>query len=106
MMIHPEHSPDSSLHAGQGANIAQATVTGERTKGWFTNVLLAINIVAIIVLIFVYRHSGMVQDLKRYDLDFFINNEFADVKAQARVDHELIQAYGLQKAVKDAAKEK
>lgn len=99
-------SPDAwELHAEGGSNVAQATITGERTKGWFTNVLLAVCICALIGAGLMYRYASMVNDLKRYDLDFFIQHDFADLKTQARVDHELIQAYGLQKAVKDAAQE-
>lgn len=99
-------SPDAwEIHAEERSVVAQAMVTGEKVKGWFTNVLLAVCICALIGAFMMYRYASMQQDLKRYDLDFFIQHDFADLKVQAKIDHELIQAYGLQKAVKDAAQE-
>lgn len=99
-------SPDAwEIHAEEGSNVAQAMITGEKVKGWFTNVLIAVCICALIGAFMMYRYASMQQDLKRYDLDFFIQHDFADLKVQSKIDHELIQAYGLQKAVKDAAQE-
>jgi len=99
-LINSPHADNSPVTQDGKVNINnQASITGERTKGWFTNVLLAINIVAIVVLIFAYRHAAQEDDLKRYDLDFFVQHDFADLKTQVRTDHELIQAYGLQKSL-------
>jgi signal transduction histidine kinase len=103
---HLEDSPDQSFKQDGRLNVNnQAMITGERTKAWFTNVLLAINIVALVVLIFVYRHAAMVQDLKRWDLDNFLQTSFSDLKATVKSDHELIQAYGLQKTIHDTVQQ-
>jgi hypothetical protein len=45
-------------------------------------------------------------ELKRYDLDFFKENDWAQLKAQVEIDRQLIEAYGLQNAVRHSAKEK
>jgi hypothetical protein len=68
-------------------------------------VLLALCIVALVMLWNEYKHAGMVQDLKRYDLDNFKQTEWTDLKVKVEVDHELITAYGLQKAVRDTVNE-
>jgi hypothetical protein len=108
---HPEfHQP---CDAKQGGAIAQATITGEKVKGWSNNILLALSISANIALLFMYRYDAQERDLDRYDDGQFISHDFAnlknevsELKSQISTEKELIQAYGLQKAVKDAAKER
>lgn len=42
-MLHPEHSSDHSVHAAEGANVALASVTGERGHGWIA-ILAAVTV--------------------------------------------------------------
>lgn len=85
-------------------------VFNENTKQWFTAVLMglsiAVNVTLGVVLWSKYQTAQQSEDLKRYDLDFFKQNDWANLKAKVDTHDALIQAYGLQKAVKDAAKEK
>jgi hypothetical protein len=63
--------------------------------------LLALSILVNVVMWATYRHLNQTVDLDRYDDNTFINGRFADLAAQVKADHDLIQAYGLQKAVKE-----
>jgi hypothetical protein len=92
-------------HAGYGAHQQIVTIM-EKAREWFTPLLLALSILGNVVMYVSYHNATQETDLKRYDLDFFKENDWATLKAQVETDHALIQAYGLQKAVKDAAREK
>lgn len=63
--------------------------------------VLALSIIVNVVMFFQLRHLEQTVDLDRYDDNTFINGRFAEVSAQVKADHDLIQAYGLQKAVKE-----
>jgi hypothetical protein len=82
----------------------------ENTKQWFQASLMAASLVINIVLsiVIVNSNSRLLQeeDLKRYDLDFFKQNDWATLKTQVDTQEKMIQAYGLQKAVRDAARER
>lgn len=69
-------------------------------------IMTGISTVASFMLYEAYRHKEQTEDLKRYDLDSFKQNDWASLKTQVETQNALIQAYGLQKAVKEAAKEK
>lgn len=94
MSIHPEHSPDQSLRAEGGANIAQATIHGERVKGWLTTVLLGLSIAINVWLILAYQAAQREQRLQQYNLDWFKTHEFADLRSEVEVDQKLITAFG------------
>lgn len=64
-------------------------------------ILLALSIAVNGVMLFQLRHLEQTVDLDRYDDNTFINGRFAELAAQVRADHDLIQAYGLQKAVRE-----
>jgi hypothetical protein len=84
---------------------AVATVT-ENTKQWFVAVIMSLSIALNVVMIYEWRDATMHTELKRYDLDFFKENDWAQLKAQVEIDRQLIEAYGLQNAVRHSAKEK
>ena len=63
--------------------------------------VLAFSIVVNVVMFFQIRHLEQTVDLDRYDDNTFINGRFAELSAQVKADHDLIQAYGLQKAVRE-----
>lgn len=67
--------------------------------------LLALCILGLAADWVVWRNAGMIQDLKRYDLDNFKQTEWSELKVKVEVDHELITAYGLQKVVRDTMNE-
>lgn len=95
----PMHA-EGSTHVDAGGG-AVAMITGVKEK--LPSVLLAVCLVALVVLILLYRYDAQERDLDRYDdgqRQEKVNKELADLRAELRVDHELIQAYGLQKAVK------
>lgn len=64
--------------------------------------LLALSVLGNVVMFLSYRELTQTVDLDRYDDNTFINGRFAELSAQVKADHDLIQAYGLQKAVKEA----
>ncbi len=63
--------------------------------------LLALSIIGNVAMLFAYRELTQTVDLDRYDDNTFINGRFAELSAQVKADHDLIQAYGLQKAVRE-----
>jgi hypothetical protein len=94
------HTEDSThVRASQGGAVAMVSGVKER----LSSVLLSMCLVALGALIFLYRYDAQERDLDRYDdgqRQERIDKELADIRAELKTDHELIQAYGLQKAVK------
>jgi hypothetical protein len=100
-IIHPEHCSDDSVH-GNTAPVQIARFTLPKDPWQLgTAILLALSILVNVALFMAYRHTEQTVDLDRYDDNTFINGRFSDLVAQVKADHELIQAYGLQKAVKE-----
>jgi hypothetical protein len=67
-------------------------------------IVLALSIVVNITLLLMYRYDAQERDLDRYDdgqRQEKIDKELADIRSELKVDQALIQAYGLQKAVKE-----
>ena len=90
------------LHAAEGSNVNVNRFTLPKDpRELIIAVILAASILVNIVMYVSYRHLEQTVDLDRYDDNTFINGRFADLAAQVRSDHELITAYGLQKAVKE-----
>jgi len=90
--IGPTHnSPNQPLYAHDGGAIAQASVTGEKVKGWLTNVILALSIFINVWLILEYKAAGTEQRLQQYNLDWFKTHEFSDLKADVRLQEKLIE---------------
>jgi hypothetical protein len=63
--------------------------------------LLALSMLINIALFMAWKHTEQTVDLDRYDDNTFINGRFSDLSAQVKADHDLIQAYGLQKVLKE-----
>ena len=97
--VHPEDSPNESVHDNQApVQIVRLSLPKEARE-----LLIACSVVALVVLIFLYRYDAQERDLDRYDdgqRQERVDKELADLRAELKVDHELIQAYGLQNAVK------
>jgi hypothetical protein len=69
------------------------------------DIMVACCLVALVVLIFLYRYDAQERDLDRYDdgqRQEKVDKELADIRSDLKVDHELIQAYGLRKAVEES----
>jgi hypothetical protein len=92
----------------------------ENTRQWFISVAvslsIAVNILTGVLLYDAYKHMGdritdeikrkeQTEDLRRYDMDFFKQNDWASLKTQVEVHERLIETYGIARAVK-AAKER
>lgn len=97
-------SPESlDLYSEEGSNMAvnvnrfQLPAARELILG----AILALSILVNIAMFFAYRGLTQTVDLDRYDDNTFINGRFAELSAQVKADHDLIQAYGLQKAAKE-----
>lgn len=102
MQVHPEHSPDESVHVAEHANVNVNRFTLPKDpRELIIAVLLSLSIMVNIVLLIQYHHLEQTVDLDRYDDNTFINGRFAELAQQVKSDHDLIQAYGLQKAVKE-----
>ena len=72
-------------------------------KDKLPTLLLACCLIALVVLIFLYRYDAQERDLDRYDdtqRAEKLAQDLADIRSKLTTDHELIQAYGLQRAVK------
>lgn len=93
-------------HHGSQANVVQVESSKLLPMIVIMAIITGISVVASCMLYEAYRHEEQTEDLKRYDLDFFKQNDWAQLKSQVETQGALIQAYGLQKAVHDAAKEK
>lgn len=95
----PMHT-EGSTHVDAGGG-AVAMINGVKER--LPSVLLAMCLVALGALVMLYRYDAQERDLDRYDdgqRQEKVDKELADLRAELKVDHELIQAYGLQKAVK------
>lgn len=95
------NEPDS-INAGAGAHInVNRFQLPKDPRELIVATLLALSILVNVSLFLMYRHTQQTVDLDRYDDNTFINGRFADLATQVKADHDLIQAYGLQKAVKE-----
>lgn len=102
IQLYPDHSPNEGVNAGEGANVNIVRLLfGEKGKEIFYGIVLGISIVVNIIAIFAWRDAATEQRVKQYELQFFETHEFAEVKAQIQTNQALIQAYGLQKVVKE-----
>ncbi|HLA60962.1 MAG TPA: hypothetical protein VK626_01830 [Nitrospiraceae bacterium] len=97
-----EHSPDDTVHAEAHANVNVNRFTMPKDpREILVATLLSLSILINVTLYFQLRHTEQTVDLDRYDDNTFINGRFAELASQVKADHDLIQAYGLQKAVKE-----
>lgn len=102
MQLHPEHSPNEPVSASDNAhvNINRFTVPRDPLS-IVTATLLALSIMGNIAMYLAYRGLNQTVDLDTYDDRTFINGRFSELAAQVKADHDLIQAYGLQKTLKE-----
>ncbi len=101
VQLHPENSPNQAIHAGPGANVNVNRFASNKER--LSNLLIALCVVALVALTFAYRYDAQERDLDRYDdqqRQEKIDKELADLRSEIKVNSALIQAYGLQKAVK------
>lgn len=70
----------------------------ENTRQWFIAVVvslsIAVNIVVGVLLFQAYRDLRQTEDLKRYDLDFFKQNDWAHLQTQVEVNERLLILLG------------
>lgn len=93
---------DDSITACENAHVNVNRFTLPRDPvSLITAILLALSIMGNVAMYLSYRNLNQTVDLDRYDDNTFINGRFADLATQVKADHDLIQAYGLQKAVKE-----
>ena len=94
--------PDESVKGSENAhiNINRFTLPKD-PRELIVATLLALSIVGNVAMFLAYRSLTQTVDLDRYDDNTFINGRCAELSAQGKADHDLIQAYGLQKAVKE-----
>jgi len=97
----PLHAEGSThVTAEHGGAVAMINAAKERLP----TILIACVLVAIVVLIFLYRYDAQERDLDRYDdtvRQKQVDQEIADLRADLKVNQKLIDAYGLQKAVQE-----
>lgn len=98
---HIEHSPDESIRDNTAPVQSVRFTLPKDTRELLVATLLALSILVNIAMYFAYRSLTQTVDLDRYDDNTFINGRFAELSAQVKADHDLVQAYGLQKAVKE-----
>jgi len=105
--VHPENCSDESIHAQPNAHIQSVRFSLPKDP-WqlITATLLALSILVNIALIFAYRYDAQERDLDRYDdgiRESATAKEMSNLSARITTDHDLIQAYGLQKALQEKA---
>lgn len=71
--------------------MAQATITGEKVKGWLTSVILAISIMVNVFCLWTIRDVGTRKWLHDYDLNQFQMGEFRQLQREVDLDHALLQ---------------
>jgi hypothetical protein len=97
-----DSSDESTSSSGNNSPIAIAKIAAPKdARELVFATVLALSVVVNVALWFQYRHLEQTVDLDRYDDNTFINGRFAELSAQVKADHDLIQAYGLQKAVRE-----
>jgi hypothetical protein len=100
--MHPEGCSDDSVSASESAHVNINRFTMPRDPvSLITAILLALSLIGNVAMYLSYRHVEQTVDLDRYDDNTFINGRFADLATQVKSDHDLIQAYGLQKSLKE-----
>lgn len=95
----PMHA-EGSTHVDAGGG-AVAMITGVKEK--LPSVLLACCLVALVVLIFLYRYDAQERDLDRYDdsqRQERVDKELADLRSDLKINQAYIQAYGIKQAAK------
>lgn len=99
---HPQsRDSDDSIH-GNSAPVQNMRFTLPKdTRDLIVALILSVSILVNVALWFALRDLKQTVDLDRYDDNTFINGRFAELSAQVKADHDLIQAYGLQKAVRE-----
>ena len=102
--MHTEQSPNESVHASSGSHVHINRFSLPKDP-WQLMVAVgfALSILVNIALYSAYRYDSQERDLDRYDdtqRAEKLATDLADIRSQLRTAHELIQAYGLQKAVK------
>lgn len=99
---HIERSPNETVDARDGGNVnINKFSLPKDARDLIIAAVLAASILGNIAMWVAYRELTQTVDLDRYDDNTFINGRFAELSAQVKADHDLIQAYGLQKAVKE-----
>jgi hypothetical protein len=93
-----KYSPKASIYVADGGKLIPMVI--------LMAVVCGVTVATTISLYMKVQHAEQTDDLKRYDLDFFKQNDWATLKAQVETQRALIEAYGLQNAVKAAVKEK
>ena len=101
-MSRQHDSPTDTMSASDNGHIQSIKFALPKdARDLIVATVLALSIVVNVVMFFQIRHLEQTVDLDRYDDNTFINGRFAELSAQVKADHDLIQAYGLQKAVKE-----
>lgn len=102
VLNNPEHCADDSVQASESAHVNINRFTMPRDPfALITAILLALSVLGNVAMYLSYRDIKQTVDLDTYDDRTFINGRFSDLAQQVKSDHDLIQAYGLQKSVKE-----
>jgi len=76
-----------------------SNITKNIPEGLLLGIALCLVIIESAALFFEWRHRAQQSELQRYELSDFQTTHFNPLAAQVKSDHDLIQAYGLQKLV-------
>ena len=86
-------SETTTVHADRNSGILHFEMS-EKFATYALCVLLAANLIATVVLYEAYQADRQEQDLKRYDLDFFKQNDWQHLQTQVDVNTRMIQLQG------------
>lgn len=72
------------------------TISGT-LRDWIIGLILALSISGNVFAAWRFSRAEQAEDLKRYDLDFFVRNEFSPLKATVESHEKLITIMGCKK---------
>lgn len=100
--MHAEQSPDESVSTGaRGISQVVRNVFGGSSRDVLWGVALGVSLAVNLIAIFSWRDSRTESQVKDYDLTFFLNHDWVDLKSTVQTDHQLIQAYWPRQVVQE-----
>ena len=101
-------SPFIAADNGSSVSSSFKVTLGENLKSWLMAIAfvsaISGNLIFGVLYLQAERKLTTTEDLKRYELTDFQTTHFNPLEAQVKSDHDLIQAYGLNKIVAETCK--
>jgi hypothetical protein len=89
------------IDARGGGNVNVNRFAAEKGKSILLGLALGLSMAVNIIAFLSWREARTETQVKDYDLTFFVTHDFATLKSEVEVNQKLIEAYGLQKTLKE-----